>query len=73
MSEAKFKPPTCPICNANLFIVYEKIYNVWYFDIKKGIYRKTTTTQILCPDCNSELKTIFPDGIENYESKVKKQ
>jgi hypothetical protein len=44
------------------------------FDTKRGIYKKTVDTmQILCPDCKSELKAIFPDGIEKYESKVKKQ
>jgi len=74
MSKEKFNPPTCPICNKDLFIIYEKIYNVWYFDTKRGIYKKTVDTmQILCPDCKSELKAIFPDGIEKYESKVKKQ
>ena len=70
-----FKPPKCPCCGYPLNIVYENVYETWFFDEKTGTYKENTDScdiEIRCPNCHCKLYDVFPEGVCNFSLSEKK-
>lgn len=65
-----FEPPKCQICKNALWDVYENEYWTYFFDEKTGTYHgELVDIDILCPDCNTRLWDVFPEGACNYRAR----
>jgi phage FluMu protein Com len=68
-------PPKCPCCEELLFEVFENEYNTYVFDSASGAYKKHDVKgdmEIRCPNCNTKLWDIFPEGVCDYVPRDKK-
>jgi len=64
----KLKPPRCPFCEKPLEVVWETDYESYVFNPKLGTYELSENgeLEVSCPNCNANLRDVFPDGVCNY-------
>ena len=63
------KPPVCPICGKELRSVHEDVLELYDFDEATGTYKEVRGAGVLaitCPNCETDLSDIFPEGACNY-------
>jgi len=68
-SEKLYEPPKCPSCGVPLERVWENVYETYVFDPKTGRYTgEPVDMDIKCPDCQTDLRDVLPDGACNYDA-----
>lgn len=69
---AKFKIPKCPNqqCKQPLKKVYETAYETYEFNPQTGQYEEGGygDSEIRCPNCETRIEDVFPDGPCNYRA-----
>ena len=61
--------PKCPNCGKPLDKVWENTYITYKWLPEKGFYAEDTESGELenkCPNCETSVLDIFPDGVCNY-------
>lgn len=67
-----YNPPVCPHCGEPILRVYETVYERYVFDPETGAYSHnelSSSMDIECGNCGSDLRDVFEEGACNYSAK----